>query len=155
MKLAERRQGEGSGRICNSHVTTLGSWLQYDILPLAGCNPIDREKLFDFVLVELTTVAAHSPRILAFAKSLIHQKEGLLAANYVLSREFQQIGIRDNTSEQDILDICGVAKYNINTLSYHNKADVLVSILGVQYDQIEDEVLGVLRCSSILASVRY
>lgn len=154
VRLAKASRVRVQAEFVYNHVSTLGSWLQYDILQLAGCNPIDRERLFDFILVELTTVAAHSPRILAFAKSLIHQKEGLLAASHVLNREFQQIGIRYNISEQDVWDVCCVTKYDINTLSYHNKADALALILGEQYDQIEDEVLGVLaatpRCSSMI-----
>lgn len=153
-KLAHANKEMSQAEYLYRHVTTLGCWLQYDILQLAGCNPMDRELLFDFILAELSTVAALSPRIKAFVGSLIHQKVGLLAASHVLSREFQQVASRYSISEQDVWDVCYVARYDIQTLSYHNKADALASRLGKQYEQIEDEVLNVLaatpRCSSMI-----
>jgi hypothetical protein len=153
-KLAHASRETAQAEYLYSHVSTLGCWLQYDILQLAGNNPNDRETLFDFILAELSTVADMSPRVNAFVGSLNHQKVGLLAASHVLNREFCQVASRYNVSEQDVWDVCYVTRYNIQTLSYHNKADALVSRLGEQYEAIENEVLSVIaatpRCSSMV-----
>ena len=136
-----------------NHVATLSSWLQYDILQLPGHNPADREELFDFVLEELSAVASASHRIQALVKSLRKQKEALLTASHVLNREFQVIASRYSITAQDVWDVCYVARYDIQTLNYHTKADELASRLGPCFEQIEDEVLGVIaatpRCSSM------
>ena len=136
-----------------NHVATLSSWLQFDILQLPGHNPADREELFDFVLEELSAVASASHRIQALVKSLRKQKEALLTASHVLNREFQVIASRYSITAQDVWDVCYVARYDIQTLNYHTKADELASRLGPCFEQIEDEVLGVIaatpRCSSM------
>ena len=136
------------------HVSTLNSWLQYDILQLPGHNPIEREKLFDFVLEELSVVTDALPRIKAFVMSLTHQKDDLLAASHVLNQEFHVIASRHQVTVQDVWGVCYVARYDIETLSYHTKADALASRLGPRFEQIEDEVLSVIaatpRCSSMV-----
>jgi hypothetical protein len=136
------------------HVSILCSWLQHDILQLGGHNPEDREKLFDFVLAELSSVTALSPRIQSFVASLSNQKECLLAASHVLNCEFQLLSVRFDVTLQDVWDVCYVTRYDIQTLSYHNQSDALASRLGPRFEMIEDEVLKVIattpRCSSMV-----
>lgn len=47
-----------------------------------------------------------------------------------------------------------VARYDIQTLNYHTKADGLASRLGSRFEPIEEEMMGVItatpRCSSIV-----
>jgi len=135
------------------HVSTLLSWLQHDILQLAGHPPADRELLFDFVLTELSSVAGSSGRIQSFVASLSNQKATLLAVSHVLNREFQQLASRFGVSLKDVWDVCYVTRYDIQTLSYHNRADRLASRLGSRFEELEDEVLRVIsetpRCSSM------
>lgn len=136
------------------HVCTLFSWLQVDILQMAGYPPKEREDLFSFVLTELSSVAESSDRIRSFVTSLSNQKESLLAASHVLNNEFQKIAICYGITLQDVWDICYVTRYDIQTLNYHNKADELASCIGSSFDQVEDEVLSVIastpRCSSMV-----
>ncbi|MCH9664452.1 MAG: transposase family protein [Gammaproteobacteria bacterium] len=154
VKLAKASRDSAQAEAIYRHVSTLNSWLQYDILQLPGHNPVDREMLFDFVLEELSTVADTLPRIKEFVASLTHQKENLLAVSHVLNREFQQIAIRYRVTEQDVWDVCYVARYDIQASNYHYKADALASQLGPQFEEIEDEVLSVIavtpRCSSMV-----
>lgn len=135
------------------HVSTLFSWLQHDILQLAGHPPADRERLFDFVLDELSVVAKHSDRVQSFITSLSHQKESLLAASHVLNREFQSLANHFDISVQEVWDVCYVTRYGIDMLSYHNRADALALRLGPRFEELEDEVLRVIaatpRCSSM------
>lgn len=136
------------------HVSTLSAWLQHDILQLPGHNPTDRERLFDFVLEELASVADACHRVRKFVVSLTHQKSYLLAASHVLNREFQQMAIHYRVTTQDIWDVCYVTRYGVQTQSYHTKADTLASRLGPQFEEIEDEVLKFIattpRCSSMV-----
>ena len=135
------------------HVSTLLSWLQHDILQLAGHPPADREMLFDFVLNELSSVTKHSGRIQSFVTSLSNQKESLLAACHVLNRQFQRLANHFAISAQDVWDVCYVTRYGIDTVNYHNRADALALRLGAQFEELEDEVLSVIastpRCSSM------
>ena len=95
------------------------------ILQLPGHNPADREELFDFVLAELSAVAGASHRIQSLVTSLTNQKEALLAVSHILNREFQVSTSRYSINVQDVWDVCYVARYGIQTLSYHTKADEL------------------------------
>ena len=153
-KLAQASKAVLKAEALYSQVVTLTSWLQYDILQLPGDNPADREALFDFVLEELSAVAVESHRIQALVTSLRKQKKALLAVSHVLNREFQAIASRHSVSIQDVWDVCYVARYDIQSPSYHTKADELASRLGSRFEPIEDEVLGVIaatpRCSSMV-----
>ena len=106
------------------------------------------------MLEELSAVASASHRIQALVKSLTKQKEALLTASHVLNQEFQMIASRHNVTVQDAWDVCYVARYDIQTLNYHTKADELASRLGSRFEPIEDEVLSVIaatpRCSSMV-----
>ncbi|SDQ14820.1 hypothetical protein SAMN04515695_0176 [Pseudovibrio sp. Tun.PSC04-5.I4] len=154
VKLAHASKATARAEDLYRHVSTLSSWLQYDILQLPGHNPIDREMLFDFVMEELSTVADSLPRIAAFVASLKHQKENLLAASHVLNQEFQQIAARYRVTAQDVWDVCYVTRYDNQTPKYHNKVDALASQLGSRFEEIEEEVLSAIaatpRCSSIV-----
>ena len=105
------------------------------------------------MLEELSAVASASHRIQALVKSLRKQKEALLTASHVLNREFQVIASRHSITAQDVWDVCYVARYDIQTLNYHTKADELASRLGPCFEQIEDEVLGVIAATPCCSSM--
>ena len=153
-QLAKASSDAAKTETLYSLVATLFSWLQYDILQLPGHNSADREMLFDFVLEELSTVADESHRIKSFVTSLSRQKKDLLAASHALNREFQVIASKYHVTVQDVWDVCYIARYSIQSLSYHSKADVLASRLGSRFEQIEDDVLSAIaatpRCSSMV-----
>ena len=54
------------------------------------------------------------------------------------------IASRYSVRIQDVWDVCYVARYDIQSPSYHTKADELASRLGSRFEPIEDEVLGVI-----------
>ena len=134
-------------------VDSLCTWLQYDVLQLPGSCPADREDLFDFIVDELRSIT-DEPRIQTHVRSLIYQKDDLLAVAHSLDGQFQYIADQHAVSIQDIWEICYTARFDIHAPTYHLRAEATEKRIGQKYDQIEDEVLTVLasthRCSSIV-----
>ena len=81
-------------------VDILCTWLQYDVLQLPSSCPAEREILFDFIVDELLAVA-DEPRIQTYVRSLINQKEDLLAVAYSLDRKFHGIAQKYGVSLHD------------------------------------------------------
>ena len=137
-------------------VDSLCTWLQYDVLQLPGSYPADRDELFDFIADELLAIT-DEPRVQTHVRSLIHQKDDLLAVVHSLNDTFQHIADQHADSSQDIQDIwdiCYTARFDIHAPTYHFRSEATEKRIGEKYDQIEDEVLTVLvsthRCSSIV-----
>jgi hypothetical protein len=86
-------------------VDSLCTWLQYDVLQLPGSCPADREDLFDFIVDELRSIT-DEPRIQTHVRSLIYQKDDLLAVAHSLDGKFQYIADQHAVSIQDIWEIC-------------------------------------------------
>jgi hypothetical protein len=134
-------------------VDILCTWLQYDVLQLPSSCPADRDKLFDFIVDELLAVA-DEPRIRTYVRSLINQKDDLLAVANSLDRKFHGIAQRYGVSLHDTWAIGYTARFGIQAPTYHVQSEKLESCIGSQYDQIEDDVLTALasthRCSSMV-----
>ena len=134
-------------------VDILCTWLQYDVFQLPSSCPADREKLFDFIVDELLAVA-DEPRIQTYVRSLINQKDDLLAVAYSLDRKFHSIAQKYGVSLHDTWAIGYTARFDIQAPTYHVQSEKLESRVGSQYDQIEDDVLTALasthRCSSMV-----
>lgn len=121
---------------------TLTEWLQYDVLQLQSVNYQERLELFDFVLAELKLLAnKHPHRIKALATKIENQKEKILDAAYTLNQKFDQIATKHKITLQTVWDICNLTRFSVYGDNYHSKALPLETLLGDQYDVIEDEVL--------------
>ncbi len=139
----------------SSLFNTLSSWLQYDVLQLAGHPPIIRATLYDFIVSEMTALAEKHPhRINAIVTTLNAQREALLDVVNELNDKFMVVAIQRGLSLDTIWAICYLARYGFEGVNYCEKAAELELLIGSKYDEIEDQVLHILdtthRCSSMI-----
>lgn len=133
----------------------LSSWLQYDVLQLAGHPPETRAELYDFIVAEMAVLALKHPhRIDTIVTSLKNQRLALLDVSNALNKQFEALASQYNVSIETIWTIRYSARYDIDSVKYHEASGKLESLLGQQYDEIEDNVLSILetthRCSSMI-----
>ena len=133
----------------------LSSWLQYDVLQLAGHPPEIRAKLFDFIVTEMEALALKHPhRINDIITSLKNRREALLDVSSALNKKFEALASQYNVTIETIWRICYTARYDIDGVKYHEASSNLGPLLGQQYEEIEDNVLRILetthRCSSMI-----
>jgi hypothetical protein len=151
LKEANKTMAETERR--HERVDILCTWLQYDVLQLPASCPADREKLFDFIVEELSAVSDEA-RIQSYIRSLINQRDDLLAVAHSLNIKFQNMAEEHAVSIQDVWDICYTTRFDFHAITYHVQSEKLESRIGSKYDQIEDDVLKVLasthRCSSMV-----
>ena len=70
----------------------LSSWLQYDVLQLAGHPPETRAELYDFIVAEMESLALKHPhRIDDIVTSLQSRREALLNVSIALNKEFEAL----------------------------------------------------------------
>jgi hypothetical protein len=139
----------------HSTFKTLSSWLQYDVLQLAGYPPEERSTLYDFIVSEMTALAEKHPhRIDEIVTTLKTQRNALLDVANELNEKFTQIASKHSLSIDVIWAICYLARYALDGLKYYEKSSELEALIGSKYEEIEDDVLcaleGTHRCSSMI-----
>jgi hypothetical protein len=136
----------------------LAQWLQHDVLQLAGHNPQDRTMLYDFIVSEMTALAEKHPhRINDIVTSLNHQRDALLGVSQALNDAFTELAKKFHVSIETLWAVCYTARYGMDSCKYNERSYELESLVGEQYDEIEDEVLLILekthRCSSMVENL--
>ena len=136
----------------------LAQWLQHDVLQLPGHEPHTRAVLYDFILREMTALSDKQPhRISDIVTSLYTQRDALLDVANTLNEQFTRLAEKHKQPVARLWDLCFVARYDINSFKYNEKAEALETLMGSDYDKIEDEVLGLLenthRCSSMVENL--
>ena len=132
--------------------------MQHDVLQLAGHPPEDRAMLYDFIVSEMTVLASQHPhRIEAIVNSLHHQREALLEVTNELNALFLKLAQHYHVSIETIWAVCYTARYGMDGCKYNEQSSALESLIGEQYDEIEDAVLLILetthRCSSMVENL--
>jgi hypothetical protein len=133
----------------------LSQWLQHDVLQLAGHPPKIRAELYDFIVTEMMAIAIKHPhRIDDIITSLNNQREALLDVANALNMKFEQLATQHKVPIETIWDVCFSARYCIDSVKYHEASCKLESLLGLKYEEIENDVLHILetthRCSSMI-----
>ena len=133
----------------------LSSWMQYDVLQLAGLPPEARTELYDFIVTEMEALALKHPhRIDAIVSSLKYQRIALLDVSHALNKQFEVLASQHIVPIETIWAICYAVRYDIDSIKGHEASCELESLLGLQYEKIEDAVLHILetthRCSSMI-----
>ena len=133
----------------------LSSWMQYDVLQLAGLPPEARTDLYDFIVTEMEALAVKHPhRIDAIVSSLKYQRVALLDVSHALNTQFETLASQYHVPIDTIWAICYAVRYDIDSIKGHEASCELESLLGLQYEEIEDAVLHILetthRCSSMI-----
>ena len=133
----------------------LSSWMQYDVLQLAGLPPEARTQLYDFIVTEMEALAVKHPhRIDAIVSSLKYQRVALLDVSHALNTRFETLASEYHVPIDTIWAICYAVRYDIDSITGHEASCELESLLGLQYEEIQDAVLHILetthRCSSMI-----
>ena len=133
----------------------LSSWMQYDVLQLAGLPPEARTELYDFIVTEMEALALKHPhRIDAIVSSLKYQRIALLDVSHALNKQFDVLASQHIVPIETIWAIFYAVRYDIDSIKGHEASCELESLLGLQYEKIEDAVLHILetthRCSSMI-----
>ena len=139
----------------SSLFNTLASWLQHDVLQLAGHPPVVRATLYDFIVSEVTVLAEKHPhRIDAIVTTLNEQRKALLDVANELNDKFMVVAEQRGLSIDTVWKICYLGRYELDGVKYCEASSELESLIGSTYDEIEDEVLHILdtthRCSSMI-----
>ena len=109
----------------------LTQWLQHDVLELAGYQPDERTKLYDFIVAEMALLAKQHPhRIGAIVTSLTHQRDALLDVANALNEPFAQLAAHYKVSIGAIWEVCYVARYGIDSCRYHERSSELETVIG-------------------------
>jgi hypothetical protein len=136
----------------------LAQWLQHDVLQLAGYSPDIRAALYDFIVAEMSMIAGRHPhRIDAIVTSLHHRRDALLDVANALNDPFAQLAAQYRISIDTVWHVCYITRYGIDHCAYHDQSSALESLMGAQYDELEDAVLAILekthRCSSMVENL--
>ena len=136
----------------------LASWLQHDVLQLAGYAPTERANLYDFITAEMSAIASvHPHRIGDIVTSLHYQRDALLGVADALNDQFAKLATDHKVSINTIWRVCHSAKYDFDSCKYGEESSVLEELIGEKYEEIEDAVLLILesthRCSSMVENL--
>ena len=136
----------------------LACWIQHDVLQLAGYDPDERAKLYDFIVAEMTAIAImHPHRIDAIVTSLNHRRGTLLDVANALNDQFALLAVHYKVSINTIWRVCYSARYEFDSCNYGEVSAALDELIGEKYEEIEDAVLKILesthRCSSMVENL--
>ena len=136
----------------------LAQWLQHDVLQLAGYAPQVRAALYDFIVAEMSIIAGRHPhRIEAIVTSLHYRRDALLDVADALNDQFAQLAVQYRISIETVWRVCYTTRYGIDHCAWHDQSSALESLIGKQYDELEDAVLAILekthRCSSMVENL--
>jgi hypothetical protein len=115
----------------------------------------ERADLFDFIVAEMSSIAAHHPhRIMDIVTSLTNRREVLLDIANTLNTKFMELSNKHDVSLEIIWQICYDTRYALDNPKYVANAWEFQESIGDKYEEIEDEVLIILeetpRCSSMV-----
>jgi hypothetical protein len=153
-KLLSAQQEEATHKTRSTTIDTLISWMEHDVLNIAGLDIEVRKEIFDFIVDELEVLAAEHPhRIQEMCDKLRRRRDKLLAYVSVLNTKFEEISIKFECGAQQVWKVCQLQRYDIFGDAYHIKASVLESELGNKFDAIEDEVIMTMEATERTSSM--
>jgi hypothetical protein len=134
----------------------LASWLQHDVLQLAGYELVKRTELYDFILSEMINLGLRTKchKIDAIIASLKFQRDGLLDVANALNLKFVEVALAHDIPLTTVWDVCYLARYGFDSIKYQEASGTLEILIGEHYEAVEDAVLHILdtthRCSSMV-----
>jgi len=152
--LAQAKAEQKKMAYLSSSIDTLVSWMQHDVLYMAGYSPEDRSALYDFIVDEFRMLEAIEPhRIKAIRVLLENQKELALAFVEVLDQKFTLIANSFKRPLETIWEMCRLMRCDIGSDNYAIRSLPLQDTLGSQFDDIEDAVIGILETTERTSSM--
>ncbi len=141
-RLGQARRHEEKFRLISQTIDTLVSWMEHDVLNMAGPTPAVRKDLYDFIVDEFEALAKHHPdRLRSLCITLRDKRDLSLAFCEVLESEFQGISEAHNCSLASIWVLCQLLRCNLDGDSYAIRSIPLQDFLGDRFDDVEDAVI--------------
>jgi len=153
-KLGVARKHQQEMKYLSESIDTLVSWMQHDVLNMAGPNPTERYELFDFILEEFNKLAdIHPHRIRDICTSLKNQRHLLLAFTHVLDNKFNAISLQFECTPQTIWQVCQLQRCKQEGDNYAVRSVPLLLSLGESFYTIEDAVIDAMNSTERTSSM--
>ena len=126
----------------SSTIDTLISWLAHDVLNKAGPSPIERRKLYDFIVDEFKKLESmESHRIKEMRTLLENKRVTALAFSDALNERFMEMSMQWNIPVDLLWEMCRLQRYDYEGSQYAIRSLSLQEKLSDQFDEIEDAVM--------------
>ncbi len=157
-KLALACQKEVAAVDLADEIEILADWMANDILSVAGPNLQERQKLYDFVVVQLRRLEPQCPhRIGPVRKMFENHRDHLLGFAAVLGDRFTDIAERFGVELYLVHGICELQGWDKNQPAYWRRRAELQHTLGKLYYSIETAVIEAMadvpRASSLVENL--
>jgi hypothetical protein len=151
---AEQRQAQALAH----DVGTLASWMNQDVLAVAGEDLATRRMLYDFIVRELGVREGLCPhRLRPLRQALEAQREQLLAFAGVLDEQLGDIAERLDVPEYLVRRVCLLQTLNEKECWYWQRREQLAGALGRRLHAVESAVKaaleGTVRSSSLVENL--
>lgn len=135
-------------------LTTLSSWLQHDLLVLAGYNYTIRMELMDFIISELTKIDCdYSHRINKFRNTLKNNASRILEFVVELEHELNLYASEINCDVYWLWKICYAQRYDRSHNKYYAYIKASQKRFGHQFYHIEKIVISIIESIEKASSV--
>ncbi|MEE8057937.1 MAG: hypothetical protein V3T17_08885 [Pseudomonadales bacterium] len=153
-KLGKARKHEERLRFISQTIDTLVSWMEHDVLNMAGPSLDVRKELYDFIVDEFNKLAViHPDRLKALCVTLKDKRNIALAFCDVLDEKFQRISDELNCSIEIIWAMCELLRCNLGGDTHGIRSIPLQDTLGDKYDDVEDAVIMALTSTERTSSM--
>jgi len=140
-KLALARKAETKAVSLANDVRILVDWMHHDILSLSGPNLSERQRLYDFIVEELTNRKSLCPRRIGPACLMLeNHRDHLLAFASVLDDKFTKIAARFNVPVFLVHAVCELERWNSNDAVYWQRRGMLQNKLKDKFNPVETAV---------------
>ena len=141
-KLSRAQKEEEKFRELSNNINILVSWMEHDILTLAGDEPETRRELYDFIVDEIKNLeSTHPHRIKDVRRLLENQRDTVLAFVDVLDQKFKYLSERHDVSSKLLWELCKLQRYSQERHVYYEKAKPLRRILKYKFYAVQEDVL--------------
>lgn len=157
-KLSIARQEEEKALTVAADVRILTQWMCQDVLAVAGPGLIERQKLYDFIVMELEQRNDHcSHRLGPVVRMLRNHRENLLAFVDVLQEKLTDIAGHFGVPLTTVRAICELEGLDRKTALYWQRIAQFQTLLKQKFHAIQQEVLAAMaqtpRASSIVENL--
>ena len=138
----------------STSIDILVSWMEHDVLYMAGSNPKMRRELYNFIMDEFRRLEnIHPNRIRAVRITLKRQRNLLLAFTDVLNEKFTLIANQSSLPLEAIWKMCELQRCKQGGHHYASRCLPLQIELGKKYDDIQDAVIAALSSTERTSSM--
>ena len=145
-KLVYAKKRERKLEILSKDIKTLLLWMSHDVLELAGPSLEVRQELFDFITEELELREDKDfPKIAVLKKSLLSQRNDLLAFAGVLDKKLAEIAQRFEVSLSKVREVCLLQRKQPTSNAYWERWNQLYGEISGKFHWLMEAVVEALK----------